>query len=59
MLDTDRATKLVLEHHSIHVTHTQYRFSQAYIMKEHPLQYFCKHSTYQYVFCTSAYRIRT
>jgi hypothetical protein len=49
VLDTNKGTVLVLEHHHIHVTHTQYRFPQAYDMKKHPLQYFCKHSTYQYV----------
>ncbi len=54
MLDTNRGTDLVLEHHSIHVTHVhwQYRFPQAHDIKQHPLQYFCVHSTYQYVPCT-------
>jgi hypothetical protein len=33
----------------IHVTHAEYCFPQAYHIKQHPLQYFCTHSTYQYV----------
>ena len=37
MLDTNM---VVLEHHRIHATHTQYRFPQAYNIKQHPLQYF-------------------
>ncbi len=49
MLDTNKGTDSVQEHHSIHVTHKQYCFPQAYDIKQHPLQYFCKHSTYQYV----------
>jgi hypothetical protein len=49
MLDTNRGSDLVLEHHSIHVTHTQYRFPQASNIKQHPLDDFCKHSTFKYV----------
>ena len=49
MLDTNRGTDSVLEHHHIHVTHAEYRFPQAYDIKQHLLHYFCKHSTYQYV----------
>ncbi len=45
----DRGTDSVLEHHRIHVTHAECCFPQAYRIKQHPLQYFCKHSTYQYV----------
>jgi hypothetical protein len=44
-----RGTDLVFEHHSIHVTHIQYRFPQAYDIKQDPLQYFCKHSACRYV----------
>ena len=49
MLDTNRGTDSVLEHHRIHVTHAEYCFPQAYHIKQHPLQYFCKYSTCQYV----------
>jgi hypothetical protein len=49
MLDTNGGTDSVLEHNRIHVTHAEYCFPQAYHIKQHPLQYFCKHSTYQYV----------
>ena len=52
MLDTYRGTDSVLEHHRIHVTHAEYCFPQAYHIKQHPLQYFCKYSTYQYVLST-------
>ncbi len=57
MLDPNRGTNLVLEHHSIHVTYTQHRFPQAYDIKQHPLQCFCIHSTYQYV--QSTYSVHT
>ena len=41
MLDTISlmGSDLVLEHHSIHATHTQYCFPQANYLKQHPLQY--------------------
>jgi hypothetical protein len=59
-MDTNRGTFSVLEHHSTHVTHAEYYFPQAYHVKQHPLQYFCKHSTYQYVPSTySGKKVRT
>ncbi len=39
------------------MSHTQYRFPQAYDIKQHPLQYFCKHSVYQYA--QSTYSVHT
>ncbi len=49
VLDTNKGTDLVLEHHHIHVTYTQHRFPHAYDTKKHLVQYFCKYSTYQCV----------
>jgi hypothetical protein len=49
MFDTNWGTVLVLEHHSIHVKHTQCRFPHSYDIKHHPQKYFSKHGTYQYV----------
>ena len=46
VLDTNKGTDSVLEHHHIHVTYTQYRFPQAYYTKKHVVQYFCRYSTY-------------
>ncbi len=49
VLDTNKGTDSVLEHHHIHVTYTQYRIPPAYDTKKHLEQYFCRYSAYQCV----------
>ncbi len=48
-------TDLVLGHHSIHVTHTQYLFPQSFDTKQHPQKYFSKHGICQYVLVCTRY----
>ena len=57
VLDTNKGTDSVLEHHHIHVTYTQYRFPQAYDTKKHVVQYFCRYSTYRCVLSTYSRKI--
>jgi hypothetical protein len=59
MFDTNRGTDLVLEHHSIHVTHTQYRFPQSHDRKQHPQKCFSKHGIYQLPICMGTYFVHS